>query len=93
MEKIKTKLLVAHSPNCPAYESVRDGIWDNPWFFDFGEDGKLVQQYLDRSGGHRGRTSHWFRLRCNTVDCPALMLVKSVDVFNLVPSHAGARNA
>ena len=79
--KLRTKLLEKHRAGCTAQRNTRGHVWPTPWAY-FGDS-----EYRDSIGrvlgDHRGE--RWIRLRCNDINCPAIIIVAEVDLLSLLP--------
>lgn len=79
---MKTRLLQPHRKGCRALGYVADGTWASPWCLTG------TTSWRDRIGrlakhGH----NEWLEARCNTLDCPGRLIVRSEDVCAALPAE------
>ena len=72
------KIVHKHRKGCRALEYVSKGTWATPWSYP-----RLL--WRDRAGGKRSNMTLWLSIRCNTTDCPGLLMVKNDDLLALLP--------
>jgi len=68
---------MANSDRMPGDTGHRPG---DPWCLDY----KNPWQFGDISGGNRGHTVSWLRLRCLDPKCEALILIAEFDLWEKV---------
>jgi hypothetical protein len=63
------KVLIPHHKGCRAEHHVKERRWGTPWAY-------LQEiEHRDASGRLSRHGTRWWRTRCNSTDCPAVMVI------------------
>lgn len=78
---MKIRFINSHVKDCSALKLVAKGDWATPWACP-----KHV--FANARGWGRGSRS-WIKWRCNSMPCPAEMMVFDDDILKLIHKETG----
>lgn len=82
MKPATDKLTIKHKKNCGSVRCTKEKTWSSPWTFE-------KMEWLNIWAKPNGlRHYRWFSFRCNSTDCPAILLVnQDVVIKQFVGSY------